>query len=221
MKYLYFIPLFLLFAFQPVKKKKVIFFGDSITQQGANPGGYITRIDSMCRAEHLQDQFEFVGKGIGGNKVYDLYLRMPADVLDQNPDIVVIYVGINDVWHKSSSGTGTDFDKFGKFYEAIVSQFRQRGIQPVLCTPSVIGERNDDTNQQDGDLNRYAAWIRDYAAKNNVPLIDLRRDFHQYLVKNNPGNEEKGILTADRVHLNPKGNQFVADAMWKVLRTLK
>ncbi|SDD36411.1 SGNH/GDSL hydrolase family protein [Niabella drilacis] len=210
----------LMLAFQPVKKKKVIFFGDSITQQGAGPGGYIMRIDSMSKAAHLADQFEFVGKGIGGNKVYDLFLRFQPDVLDQKPDIVLVYVGINDVWHKAM-GTGTDFDKFGKFYDAIISTLKKQGIQPVVCTPSVIGEWNDGTNQQDGDLNLYAKWIREYAAKNGVPLVDLRKIFLDYLQQNNPENKDRGILTVDRVHLNEKGNQLVADAMWKVIRSLK
>lgn len=213
--------LFSLCAFLPFKKKKVIFFGDSITQQGAQPGGYITRITDLCSRDGLAGQFDFIGKGVGGNKVYDLFLRFQPDVLDQQPDIVLVYVGINDVWHKTSSGTGTDFDKFGKFYDAIITTLKQRGIQPVVCTPSVIGERNDFTNQQDGDLNRYASWIRRYAAENNVPLVDLRKIFLEYLQKNNPNNDEKGILTVDRVHLNEKGNQLVAEEMWKVIKTLK
>jgi lysophospholipase L1-like esterase len=37
-------------------------------------------------------------------------------------------------------------------------------------------------------------------------------------VANNPTNAEKGILTNDRVHLNAKGNAFVAEAMWKALQ---
>ena len=63
-------------AFMPQKKTKVIFFGDSITEAGAKRGGYITRIDSMCKQEGMGDRFEFVGAGVSGNKVYDLYLRI-------------------------------------------------------------------------------------------------------------------------------------------------
>ena len=59
----------LLIAFMPQKKKRVMFFGDSITQQGVESGGYINRIDSMCRLESKSSQYEFVGAGIGGNKV--------------------------------------------------------------------------------------------------------------------------------------------------------
>ncbi|MES1216587.1 MAG: GDSL-type esterase/lipase family protein, partial [Bacteroidota bacterium] len=89
--------LVVLVAFMPQKKSRVIFFGDSITQAGVQPGGYITRVDSMCRVENRSADFEFIGAGIGGNKVYDLYLRMDSDVLMKNPDIVIIYIGVNDV----------------------------------------------------------------------------------------------------------------------------
>ena len=210
-----------LVAFQPVKKKKVILFGDSITQQGAGLGGYIPKLDSLCHSDGQKEGFEFVGKGIGGNRVYDLFYRFQEDVLDQQPDIVVVYIGINDVWHKTTSGTGTELKKFGAFYDKMIVKMKAAGIQPVMCTPSVIGEFNDDTNLQDGDLNFYAKWIREYAAKNNIPLIDLRQSFMSYLDKNNPRNAEKGILTTDRVHLNAAGNLLVAQEMWKVLKQLK
>ena len=73
----------------------------------------------------------------------------------------------------------------------------------------------------DGDLNRYSNIIRDLAKKNELPLVDLRKKFLDYLKDNNPENKEKDILTYDRVHMNNKGNQFLADAMWKVLKDLK
>ena len=207
-------------AFTPQKKKKVIFFGDSITQQGAERGGYITRIDSMCKLENRSSQYEFIGAGIGGNKVYDLYLRMDDDVLAKNPDIVVIYIGVNDVWHKASYGTGTDPDKFERFYNAIIKKLKEKNIAVVLCTPAVIGEKTDFTNQQDGDMNRYAGIIRDIAKQNNLPLVDLREKFLDYNRQYNTDNKEQGILTKDRVHLNAKGNQLVADEMWRVIKQM-
>lgn len=202
----------------PPKKIKVIFFGDSITQAGVGPSGYITKLDSVIRQQHLPDSVELAGAGIGGNKVYDLYLRMEEDVLKKNPDIVVIYVGINDVWHKSSYGTGTDPDKFEKFYRAIIKKLQDKNIKVIVCTPSVIGERNDNSNQQDGDLNQYSNIIRSIAKDLSLPVCDLRKAFADYLRTNNPANQEKGILTADRVHLNEKGNVFVAMEMWKALQ---
>ncbi len=145
----------------------------------------------MCKLEGKGEQYDFVGAGVSGNKVYDLYLRLEDDVLSKNPDVVVIYVGVNDVWHKASSGTGTDADKFEKFYLAILKKLKDKNIKAILCTPAVIGERTDMTNQLDGDLNRYSNIIRDMAKKNNLPLVDLRQKFLDYYKTNNPKNEEK------------------------------
>jgi isoamyl acetate esterase len=199
------------------KKQRVIFFGDSITQAGVNPGGYITRMTDALNKKGLASQYELIGAGIGGNKIYDLYLRMDSDVLAKNPDIVVIWVGVNDVWHKASYGTGTDPDKFEKFYTAVIKKLQAKNIRVFLTTPAAIGERTDFSNQQDGDLNFYANSIRKLAMANNCGLIDLRKTFLEYNLKNNPENKESGILTTDRVHLNEAGNQLVADEMLKAL----
>jgi lysophospholipase L1-like esterase len=208
-------------SFQSATKKKVVFFGESITQAGVQSTGYITKVGEMAAKDKKGDQYEFIGAGIGGNKVYDLYLRVEDDVLAKNPDIVVIYIGVNDVWHKQSSGTGTDYDKFGKFYEALIKKFQAKNIKVILATPAVIGERYDNTNQLDGDLNKYSAYIRSLAQTNNLPLVDLRKSFIDYSKANNPENKEQGILTTDRVHLNEKGNEFVAAEMWKAVQSVK
>jgi isoamyl acetate esterase len=207
-------------AFAPQKKTRVIFFGDSITELGVKPGGYVNRVDSMCKGEGKGNSYDFIGAGVSGNKVYDLYLRMEEDVLAKNPDVVVIYVGVNDVWHKTLLGTGTDPDKFEKFYLAILKKLKEKNIKAVLCTPAVVGEKKDMSNPLDGDINRYSNIIRDIAKKNELPLIDLRKKFLDYELANNPENKEKEILTYDRVHMNAKGNQFLADAMWSTIRSL-
>ena len=204
-------------AMRQDKPLRVIFFGDSITQAGVGPKGYITQVGEMLKASGKDSQYELIGAGIGGNKVYDLYLRLEDDVLSKKPDIVFIYVGINDVWHKASSGTGTDADKYVKFYEALIKKMKAQNIRVIVCTPTVIGERNDNSNSQDGDLNQYAKLIRDIATRNSVQLLDLRKQFGDYLVQNNPENKEKGILTSDRVHLTDAGNKFLAEKMLEAL----
>ncbi|WP_064196262.1 MULTISPECIES: GDSL-type esterase/lipase family protein [Emticicia] len=206
-----------MFSLKQDKPTKVIFFGDSITQAGVNPGGYITKMKEMLEKQGIKDKYQLIGAGIGGNKVYDLFLRMEDDVLSQKPDLVVIYIGVNDVWHKSSHGTGTDADKFGNFYVAIIKKLQSQGIKVICCTPAAIGERTDNSNQQDGDLNYYSNIIRGIASKFDCPLIDLRKEFIAYNLKNNTSNKESGVLTTDRVHLNDAGNQFVADLMMKAV----
>lgn len=191
------------------KAKKVIFFGDSITKAGVQGNGYI----NLLKKKLDPTQYELIGAGISGNKVYDLYLRMEDDVLNKKPDLVFIYVGINDVWHKLGAKTGTDYDKYLKFYQALINKIQTNGSKVVLCTPTLIGEKKDGTNEVDADLNKYAKGIRELAAKNNLPLCDLRKAFLDYGTVNNIDDQEKGILTTDKVHLNDAGNKLVADTM--------
>jgi len=196
------------------RTKRIVFFGDSITQAGVNESGYITQLGKSLSSPG----YELMGAGIGGNKVYDLYLRMEEDVLAKKPDLVVIYVGINDVWHKQSSGTGTDYDKFINFYQAIINKVREQGSQIVVCTPTVIGEKINGQNAMDADLDKYAGAIRELAKSNDLPLCDLRTVFTDYIKKNNKNNQEKDILTTDGVHLNEAGNKLVADTMLPFLK---
>ena len=206
-----------LLALTPQKKIRVIFFGDSITAAAIKPGGFISRIDSLSKVER-NDSYEFLGAGISGNKVYDLYFRLEQDVLSKYPGVVVIFIGVNDVWHKRSSGTGTEPDKFEKFYQAIIDKLKANSIRIILCTPAVIGEKTDNTHEQDGDMNSYSNIVRGLAMKNKLLLVDLRKIFIDYNLKNNPENKDRGILTIDRVHLNGQGNQVVAIAMWRAIK---
>jgi len=121
------------------------------------------------------------------------------------------------VWHKSTSGTGTDAAKFERFYTAIIRKLQAMGAKLILVTPATIGERTDYINQQDGDLNYYSAIIRKLAKDNNCQLVDLRSIFHEYDAQNNPDNKDRGILTTDGVHLNLTGNKLVAEKMLAVL----
>lgn len=217
-KFLLLLTLFAMFSFRHQQQKEhILFFGDSITQAGVNAEGYITVLGKMIQEKGLADRYQLTGAGIGGNKVYDLYLRMEDDVLAKNPNTVVIWVGVNDVWHKRSHGTGTDADKFEKFYTALIKKLKARNIKVLLCTPAAIGEKTDFSNELDGDLNKYSSIIRSIAKNNSCELIDLRKVFLDYNLANNPTNKDRDILTTDGVHLNEKGNKLVAETMYRQL----
>ena len=203
-------------SFMPVKKIKVVFFGDSITEAAVKPNGFITIDDSLLNPKGASN-YELIGAGVSGNKVYDLYLRMEDDVISKSPDIVVIYVGVNDVWHKKM-GTGTDADKFERFYLALIKKFKSANIKVILCTPATVGERFDNTNEQDGDMNHYSNIIRKIAADQHLTLVDLRSAFGEYEKLNNKNNVDRGLLTSDGVHLNDAGNIFVAKLMAEGIR---
>jgi hypothetical protein len=63
--------LILMTSMQIQKPTKVIFFGDSITEAGVKPGGYISLMQDKIKLG-ASPNYELIGSGIGGNKIYDL-----------------------------------------------------------------------------------------------------------------------------------------------------
>jgi lysophospholipase L1-like esterase len=197
-------------------KDRIVFFGDSITLLGIKPNGYVTLIkDSLSKKF---PSIEIIGAGIGGNKVPDLLARIDTDVIAKKPTIVVIYIGINDVWHFITPGqVGTSKDVYETGLKKIIDKIQKIGARVILCTPSVIGEKKDGTNQLDAQLDEYSGISRRVAQKTKIELCDLRTAFLNYLKIHNPNNAEQGILTADKAHLNDEGNRLVAKELLKTL----
>lgn len=210
----------MLMSFKRDNKKKVIFFGDSITEQGMALNGYISLINRVIEAEDLVKKIQTIGAGISGNRVYDLYLRIEKDVLSKSPTITVVYIGINDVWGKIKNGTGLDIERFENFYKAIIVKLLSSHSKIILCTPTLIGELRDKANLQDQDLDLYSDVIRKLAALYKIELCDLRNVFTNYLQQHNYENVSEGLLTTDGVHLNDEGNKLVAIYLWEKIKSL-
>jgi lysophospholipase L1-like esterase len=200
------------------KGDRIVFLGDSITQAGVGEKGYVTLIKNALAEKHKDLDIEVIGAGISGNKVPDLQKRLQKDVLDKKPTIVVIYIGINDVWHgEKDPAKGTSKEKYEAGLKEIIGKIQDAKAQVLLCTPSVIGEKTGGANTLDAKLDEYADISRAVAKGMKVPVCDLRKAFQDYLKDKNGKNEEKGILTSDRVHLNDAGNKFVAETILKRL----
>jgi isoamyl acetate esterase len=196
---------------------KIAFLGDSITELGVKPNGYVTLIkDSLAKRN---PSIEIIPAGISGNKVTDLQSRVDRDVISKQPTTVFIYIGINDVWHSITPGLhGTPKDQYEAGLKEIIGKIKNIGARVILCTPSVIGEKRNGTNTIDGMLDEYAEISRKVASEAGVQLLDLHKDFINYLSANNPDDKEKGVLTVDGVHLNDTGNRFVAKEMLEALK---
>ena len=206
---------------EPVALKKgdrIVFLGDSITEAGVGAKGYVTLVKKALGEKRKELGVEILGAGVSGNKVPDLQRRLDRHVLAKKPTVVVIYIGINDVWHgEKDPARGTPKDKFEAGLKDIIGKIKGAGARVLLCTPSVIGEKPDGSNKLDSRLDEYAAVSREVARAEKVPLCDLRKEFVDYLKKHNAEKKERGVLTTDGVHLNEAGNRFVAGLMLKAL----
>lgn len=200
----------------PAKGERIVFLGDSITQAGAGPGGYVSLVRDAVSAALPDAGVEVIGAGISGNKVPDLERRLDRDVLAKKPTTVVIYIGINDVWH-SQRGQGTAKDVYEQGLRSLVERIRAAGGRVILGTPSVIGEKAAGTNPLDAMLDEYAAITRTVATDLKTGLVDLRKAFVAHLAAHKQDQADRGLLTNDGVHLNAAGNRFVADRMLEAL----
>lgn len=198
---------------------RLVFFGDSITEAGDRPGGYVSIIRDTLTADYGEGSVEIIGAGIAGDKVTDLQARVERDVIARSPTHVVIYIGINDVWHDEFEGlTGTDPNAYQAGLRDLIETLQATGAEAMLCTPSVIGEDPDSDASTNQRLMTYAELSRTVAAQTGSPVCDLRVAFEQYLRVHNPDKVYDSILTTDGVHLNPRGNRFVAEVVLEDLR---
>jgi lysophospholipase L1-like esterase len=140
-------------------------------------------------------------------------------VLSHAPALVVVYIGINDVWHEQLGIGGTSKERYEAGLKSLCARINAAGARTVLCTPSVVGEKHDGTNALDAMLDDYAGITRSVAASTGAVLCDLRKAFLDALTAGNSANAEQGILTRDRVHLNDAGNHVVAEQILRTLRT--
>jgi lysophospholipase L1-like esterase len=132
--------------------------------------------------------------------------------------VVVIYIGINDVWHgEKDPAKGTMPERFEQGLGGIVDKIQGAGARVILATPSVIGEKKAGANKLDAKLDQYSEITRKLAKEKKTGLCDLRKAFLDHVAKANTADKEAGILTTDRVHLNETGNAFVAAEMLKAL----
>ena len=80
---------------------RILFQGDSITDgraDGSSEFGqcYPYFIAAKYGASHPERKVTFINHGISGNKVSDLAARWQKDTLDVHPDLLSIFIGIND-----------------------------------------------------------------------------------------------------------------------------
>jgi lysophospholipase L1-like esterase len=200
------------------KGERIVFLGDSITEAGNKDKGYVALIRNSYKEHHPGLGVEIVGAGVSGNKVPDIQKRLEKDVLAARPTMVVIYIGINDVWHgETDPARGTSKEKYEAGLKDVITRIKAAGSKVILCTPTVIGEMKDGKNKNDKKLDEYAEIGRDVAKETKVQLCDLHKVFVDYLKEHNKDNKKEGVLTTDGVHLNDAGNELVANSILKCL----
>ncbi len=182
--------------------EKIAFLGDSITAQGAQPGGYVTLVIRGLEANGVKATA--IPAGISGHKSDQMLARLEKDVLSKKPNWMTLSCGVNDVWHGAK---GVPLDQYKVNITKIVEQCQAAGVKVMILTSTMIKE--DAANELNVKLATYNAFLHELATEKKCLLADLNAAMQAELAKASP--EHKGnLLTKDGVHMNPIGNQMMA-----------
>ncbi|MGB7840218.1 MAG: SGNH/GDSL hydrolase family protein [Terrimicrobiaceae bacterium] len=124
-----------------------IFVGDSITDSGRRQcpesvgSGYVRDVRDWLRASLPAQAPQIINKGISGSTMSDLCRRWGEDVIADNPQLVSILIGINDVLHGlGGRNAGTSIESYRENYADILGRLKNAFPQVaiVLCEPTAI-----------------------------------------------------------------------------------
>ena len=187
--------------------QKIAFMGDSITQQGAEPDGYVTLVIKGLAAAGVKASS--IPAGIGGHKSDQMLERLERDALAGKPDWMTLSCGVNDVWHGAN---GVPLDQYKKNITQIVERCQSAGVQVMILTATMIGE--DEPNENNQKLAAYNDFLRALAKEKMCLLADLNADMQKAVAAAGAG-QAGVLLTTDGVHMNPAGNKMMAEGVLK------
>lgn len=182
--------------------EKIAFLGDSITQAGARPNGYVRL--AIQGLESAGVSTSAIPAGISGHKSNQMLARLERDVLSKKPDWMTLSCGVNDVWHGKRGVSLTDY-KIN--ITKIVDQCQDAGVKVVILTSTMIGEDKDNPNNK--KLAIYNGFLRELAKEKKCLLADLNTDM-QSIIETSSDKKNGKLLTSDGVHMNPDGNKMMA-----------
>jgi len=191
----------------------VLLIGDSITDAGRDrddPGslgfGYAAMVASLFAANHPGHRVRFVNRGIGGNRVVDLYDRWDKDCLALKPDVVSIMVGVNDTCRRYDRNDPTSPDSFAERYRDLLIRSTGQGAALVLLEPFLLPAREELWGYRE-DLDPKVGVVRRLAYEFGATLVATDGLMAQAAAASN--SQE---WSTDGVHPTPAGHALLAQA---------
>ncbi len=171
---------------------RVVFFGDSLTEGAVGPS-YLPLLRERVAADARLRGMELINAGVGGDTVLNLVRRVDRDVVPHAPDVVVVFIGVNDctttlvrwslptprtlrIWRYFSGRKGVRGaitpKRFTSGLRNVVDSVRAHsGARVVLCTPVAHGESRRARSWR--LLGAYVAAVRRVGAERGCPIVDL------------------------------------------------
>jgi len=213
---------------------KILFYGDSITdasrQRGGNDAGRVREEYSInpraygsgyvfLAATELffekPNYYEVLNRGIGGDRLPQIYARIQLDVWNERPDLLSILIGFNDL-DTGVNPNFTDLNRWGKVYRMLISDTKEKcpDTKIIICEPFAISNNEDPFTQKRAAIAcDYAREAKKIAEEFNIPFVPLQEKMDKAV-------SIYGIESCcyDGVHPNLVGSKIIADAWLEVFR---
>ena len=197
---------------------KVVFYGDSITDQRL----YTTFAETYVVTRFPKLDVGFVHSGWGGDRVTgggggSIDVRLARDVYAYKPTVMTIMLGMNDGSYRAfDQGI---FDTYSKGYEKIVAAVKKElpGIRITAIQPSPFDDVNQNPNFAGGYnavLVKYGQFVAELAGREGLSIADLNGPVVAALEKAKATDADlaKKIIP-DRVHPGPAGHLLMAGCL--------
>jgi lysophospholipase L1-like esterase len=188
--------------------RPLLFIGDSVTDSGRRDDAPDYLGDGYVRliAERLPER-RVVNVGINGNRVVDLRDRWQVDVVDLNPDILSVYIGINDTWRRYDSNDPTSAAAFEADYRNILEQTMEHLAPKLVLVEPFVAPVTEEQDTWHEDLDEKRAVVARLAVEFGAAFVPL-----QSLLAAAAQEHGAPAIAQDGVHPTPLGHKLIADA---------
>eukprot|EP00389_Voromonas_pontica_P014026 GDKH01021703.1.p1 GENE.GDKH01021703.1~~GDKH01021703.1.p1 ORF type:complete len:255 (+),score=42.35 GDKH01021703.1:114-878(+) len=217
----------------PVSRPCFLLLGDSITQWGFAPGGWVGRL-----AEKYQRKADILARGYAGYNT-DMFLKIAPHVLRDvqkfgSIPLVTLFLGANDAALPPAPEFGgsafpnqtVELNQYGENIEKLVAQVREAvgEARILLITPPPVNDvafiefmrevqpnaahliTKSNRNLEQATL--YAERCKSVAERLGLPVVDLCSELQQTTVDGG----WKSLLS-DGLHLSEEGQRVVFEAV--------
>lgn len=194
---------------------KIVFFGDSVTEAHRNIDdpddlgqGFVFKLSQKF------PDLDFYNRGISGQRVKDLSLRVEQDVILLNPDTCFIWIGVNDAWLPYLLNQPSSLTSFKKDYDDLIQTIIKqiKNIKLILIKPFAIPIKavSIDIYQ---DVELFRNQTEQLAKKHNLDIIDIKKSVEGEL-RFMPAEQ----LFHDGIHPTPKGYDLITLVINKYIK---
>jgi acyl-CoA thioesterase-1 len=188
----------------------ILFIGDSVTDCGRRDDAPDYLGDGYVRmvAERIPGR-RVINVGISGNRVVNLRDRWHIDVVEQKPEILSVYIGINDTWRRYDDRDRTTTESFEADYRACLADLGSAATL-VLVEPFVLPVTEEQEIWHE-DLDGKRAVVSQLASEFGAGFVPL-----QSILAAAAEDHGAATLAPDGVHPTELGHRMIADAWLEV-----